>query len=335
MKIAFVSTWAQRCGIYTYSKDLAPAIAAQGHEVYIVRIPFHGYKSYELLFNSVVENTPRNVDLIHVQHEYGLYQGHEANLYPALKLLKKPIVTTMHAVGNITLDEHISRGSNRLITHNEYCHSKLEFPSTIIPHGCAIQTPADAVESKKKYGIPPEAPIIGYLGYISPYKGIDVLVEAVKRIPNIALMIAGGSHTAQDTEYMTQLKEKTLHDLQGRCVWTGYVPEQNLKYAYGAMDILVYPSRYTTESGALLTAMGYGRVILASNLPPFKEKEKLGALATYDNASQLEEAIKTLIHNKKQRTSIQEHAYAYCQENSWENIATKHIELYKGVLNEA
>jgi glycosyltransferase involved in cell wall biosynthesis len=332
MKIAMISTWAQKCGIASYSANLAPAIAAQGHEVYIVRVPFYGYKSYELLYNSVIENTPRNVDIIHVQHEYGIYQQHEPNLYAALKLLKKPVVTTMHAVGNVTFDEHISKGSNQLITHNEYCHSKLEFPSTIIPHGCAVNTPADAVESKKKYGIPPEAPIIGYLGYISPYKGIDVLVEAIKHIPNVALMIAGGSHGAQDSEYMVQLKEKTLHDLQGRCVWTGYVPEKYLKYAYGAMDILVYPSRYATESGALLTAMGYGRVILASNLPPFKEKEKLGALATYDNASQLEEAIKTLIHNKKQRATIKDYALAYCQENSWENVAERHIKLYQEVM---
>jgi glycosyltransferase involved in cell wall biosynthesis len=116
-------------------------------------------------------------------------------------------------------------------------------------------------------------------------------------------------------------------------VWLGYIPEQDLKYAYAAMDLLVYPSRYATESGALLTAMGYGRVILASKLPPFVEKEKVGALATYANVAELQQAIKVLIANEDQRASIKVKALAYCEKNSWEEVAKMHIKLYEEVLN--
>lgn len=331
MNIAMVTTWADKCGIYTYSKNLAPAIAKLGHEVYIVRIPFHGQKTYETLYN-LVENIPRNADVIHIQHEYGLYQNNEPNLYQALKLLKKPIVTTMHAVGQVQIDEAISNCSDRLITHNEYCKSRLDFPSTVIPHGCAMMPTADEGISKRKYGIPPEAPIVGYLGYISAYKGLETLIEAMKNVKGAALAIAGGSHSTQDSEYLNRLKERTLRDLQGRCVWLGYIPEQDLRFAYATMDLLVYPSRYATESGALLTAMGYGRVVLASRLPPFVEKEKQGALATYSNVSELQEAIKILIANKEQRASIKEKAKAYCEKNSWENVAKMHVDLYGEVL---
>jgi len=286
-----------------------------------------------------LEITPNNSYLVegyavhNCQHEYGLYQNNEPNFYQALKLLKKPIVTTMHAVGNPQIDEAISSGSNRLITHNEYCKSHLDYPSTIIPHGCAVKPTADEAISKRKYGIPSEAPIIGYLGYISPYKGLETLIEAVRNTPGVALAIAGGSHSAQDTEYLVKLKDRTLRELQGRCVWLGYIPEQDLKYAYAAMDLLVYPSRYATESGALLTAMGYGRVILASKLPPFVEKEKVGALATYANVAELQQAIKVLIANEDQRASIKVKALAYCEKNSWEEVAKMHIKLYEEVLN--
>lgn len=331
MKIAFITTWAEKCGIASYSAKLAPAIAAQGHEVYIVRVPFHGHKTYELLYN-IVENIPKSADIIHLQHEYGIYQGYEPNLYPALKLLNKPIVTTMHAIGNTTIDEPIADNSAKLITHNEYCESKLEFPSIIIPHGCSINQAADPANSKLKYGIPPEAPVIGYLGYISPYKGIELLIEAVRNNKGVALAIAGGFHSARDNEYMMKLKERTLADLPGRCVWLGFIPEQDLKYAYATMDLLVYPSRYATESGALLQAMGYGRVVLASNLPPFREKEKLGALATFGNLRDLEDGIKRLLGPQTPSASIREHALAYCAENSWENAAARHIALYEEVL---
>ena len=135
LKIAMITPWMVKCGIYTYSRDLCEAIASKDHEVKIIRLPRFGAKNDDVL-ELVVNKIPKDVDLIHVQDEYGLYQGLEDGFFQKLRTINKPIVTTMHAVGTYKIDERISFYSDALIVHNEFCEKILGFPSIIIPHGC-------------------------------------------------------------------------------------------------------------------------------------------------------------------------------------------------------
>jgi glycosyltransferase involved in cell wall biosynthesis len=121
--------------------------------------------------------------------------------------------------------------------------------------------------------------------------------------------------------------------LRGRCKWLGYVPDEQLATAYGAMDILVYPSRFATESGALLTALSHGKAVIASNLPPFKEKEKLGALMTFKGVEDLKRKIKRLLKDEALRHRLEEGAKAYAESVSWPKVAEKHLRLYEEILN--
>ncbi|GAG86758.1 unnamed protein product, partial [marine sediment metagenome] len=98
MNVAMISPWAVKCGIFTYTRNLSEALAEKGVEVYIIRLPRFGRKS-DPIFNQVVNKIPVNeIDLIHVQHEYGLYDNYDVTFYNGLKRLGKPIVSTMHAV---------------------------------------------------------------------------------------------------------------------------------------------------------------------------------------------------------------------------------------------
>jgi glycosyltransferase involved in cell wall biosynthesis len=99
------------------------------------------------------------------------------------------------------------------------------------------------------------------------------------------------------------------------------------------MDILIYPSIYATESGALLTAISHGKAVIASNVSPFKEKEKQGALMTFKGVDDLTRKIKKLLKNDELRHKLEGGAKAYAESVSWNNIAQKHIELYESVLS--
>jgi len=332
MKVATITPWAIKCGIYTYSRDLTYALADKGVDSYIIRLPRFGLKNVDILMN-VVDSIPLDkVDLVHVQHEYGLYQGLEGNFYNFLRKLGKPIVTTMHAVGSWNLDRTISSFSDQVITHNRFCSKNFRFPSTIIPHGCkSVECPA-ADEAKVKFDIPPEAPIVGYCGFISSNKGVENLIDAMIEVKGAALLIGGGWHTGQDTSYIINLKKRSLEVLKGRCQWLGYVPEEDLPEVYGSMSLFVYPSRFATESGALLTALGHGKAVLASSIPPFAEKEEEGALMTFSDVDDLIKKIKWLIDDDEMRLGFEEGARNYVEENSWANVAGRHIELYRQVL---
>ena len=73
LKIAMITPWKKKCGIYTYSRDLVDALAEVGVDVYVVPLPRFGTKIGEIMVG-VANRVPFDeVDLIHVQHEYGLY----------------------------------------------------------------------------------------------------------------------------------------------------------------------------------------------------------------------------------------------------------------------
>lgn len=330
LKIALITTWHTRCGVATYSENLVKALAEQGITVYVVRVSRFGQKAQESLLNVVQQIPVDKIDLIHCQHEYGIFQGLEQEFYVTLKALKKPIITTMHAVGvKLDTDSGVATASDRVVVHNKFCAKRLGYKNTvIIPHGTSLHEVVPMEKAKNSLGLQPEAPIVGYLGFISEMKGLEVLVEAMTKVSNAGLLIAGGWHTETFTPYMANIKQRSLELLPNRCQWLGYVPDERLPVVYGAIDILCYCSRFATESGALLMGLAHGRPTIASRLPPFREKEKQGALITFRDVSDLTRKIKLLLKDDVLRHKLEEGAKKWAYENRWEVVAEKHIKLY-------
>ncbi len=332
LKIAMVTPWKKKCGIYTYSRDLVDALAEQNVDVYIVPLPRFGTKTNEIM-DAVSKKIPYDeIDLIHIQHEYGLYVKLEERFYRNMKQSGKPIITTMHAVGNFQQDPAIAQLSDTLIVHNDFCKKKVGFPSKIIPHGCKTLKPMDNAEAKEIMGVDPRASLVGYVGFISEYKGLETLINAMVNVPWAGLLIGGGWHMGPNTTYINELKALSNKLLPNKHQWIGFVPEEKLAAVYGAMDLVVYPSIFATESGALLMALGHGKAVLARGLAPFKEKEKMGALKTFKAHRGLVRNIKRLLKNKEERGVLEEGAKIYCETNSWENVARMHIEEYQEAL---
>lgn len=331
-KIAMVSPYFCRCGIATYSEYLCKALGDLGVEVYGVRLPRFGEKSPEILQN-VVDKIPKDVSICHIQHEYGLYQWLEKPFYAMLKLLGKPIVTTVHASG-FKNDGVINDNSDRVIVHNEYCRKRFAGSSVIIPHGTSIFTTPKMDDCKKAYGIDPRIPVVGYLGFIAEMKGLETLISAMTKVPNAGLLMCGGWHLGEGTQYIWDLKEKTLQLLQGRCHWVGFVPDDQLSVAYGAMDTLCYSSPTMSESGALLLALSHGKTVISADTPPAIEKERQGALMTFkkQNPDDLAKKIKFLLEHEDERIKLEKGAIEYAKSVEWHIIAQKHIDLYNEVL---
>ena len=123
--------------------------------------------------------------------------------------------------------------------------------------------------------------------------------------------------------------------LPHRCKWLDFVPDDELATVYGGMDIVVYPSIYATESGALLMALSHGKAVIASRIAPFREKEKLGALTTFKGVNSLAKKIRLLLKDDDLRHSLEEGAKAYAEANSWSKIAEQHKTLYEELLAES
>ena len=332
ISVALITPWKKKCGIATYSEALSGALAEKGVDVYIVRLPRFGRKTPQILQKVVNQIPVSDVDLIHIQHEYGLYSNLEGGFYGGLKRLGKPIVSTMHAVGNRTIDRVVADVSDKVIVHNQFCKKRFSFNSDIIPHGCKPSKTVPREEAMKRLGIDARVPLVGYCGFISAMKGLETLIEAVSKIPESALLIGGGYQAGPGTQYMASLNQMTQKLLPHRCKWLGFVPDDELATAYGAMSILVYPSSYSTESGALLMGLSHGKATIASRIGPFRSKEKEEALITFRGVKDLTRKIKRLLKDDELREKLEEGARRYAFENRWEVIAEKHIELYDGLI---
>jgi glycosyltransferase involved in cell wall biosynthesis len=338
LSVAMITPWNVRCGIFTYTRSLAYALAKLGVDVYIVRWPRFGFRSPELIESMVLDKIPIDkVDVIHHQNEYGLLMPNlEGTFYSRLKQLAKPLVVTMHAVGSYAIDKLVGDVSDKVIVHNDFCARHFQGDSqkvVVIPHGCEPTQTPPMDECKRALGIDPRIPVVGYQGFISPTKGVEQLIQAMQDVKGAALLVGGGWFVGEETQYLMSLKQWSLEVLKGRCKWLGYVPDEQLATTYGAMDILCYCSRTATESGALLMGLSHGRPTIASRLPPFKEKEKQGALMTFKGVEDLKRKIKRLLRDEALRHRLEEGARKFAEQNSWAPVGEKHLSLYKAILN--
>ena len=332
MKIGLVTPWRVRCGISTYSEDLAPALSEQGAEVYVIRLNRFGRKSIEYFETLATRRIPQ-VDVISVQHEYGLYEGGEGAFYSRLRQRSgaTPVVTTMHSISIPIPDEIISENSDAVIVHNEFCKERYTHDSTVIPHGVRPAEPVPRDEAKKALGL--SGPVVGTFGFVAPYKGYEFAIRQIgMEFPGVTLLAVGGWHTDLETTYIARMKDLANSLAPGQVRWTGWAEKEMLPTYFGACDCMLYPNIFATESGALLTMLGYGKCVLANSLASVREKAAEGALATYKNEGEFVMKLEELLGKPELRGEFEEGARRYAEANSWSNIAKRHIKLFEELV---
>ena len=330
--MGLVSPWHVRCGVANYSEELATALSQQDADVYVVRLNRFGHKSIEYFETLATRRIPK-VDVISVQHEYGLFEGGEGAFYSTLRQRSgaTPVVTTMHSVGIPIPDEIISESSDAVIVHNEFCKERYAHDSTVIPHGVRQAEPVPRDEAKKALGL--EGPVVGTFGFVAPYKGYEFAIRQIgMEFPGVTLLAIGGWHFDLETTYIARMKDLANSLAPGQVRWTGWAEKEMLPTYFGAVDVFLYPNRYATESGALLTMLGYGKCVLANSLSPVKEKATEGALSTYGNEGEFVMKLEELLEKPSLRTMYEDGARKYSEKNSWSNIAKTHIKLFEDLI---
>ena len=313
-----------RCGIADYAEKLTEALAERGVETYIVRLNRFGAKTADYLEHLATRRIPK-VPILHIQHEYGLYEGKKAVFYQALKMVhpEVKIVTTVHGIGMKQQDEIIARFSDLVIVHNQYQKRLFEWPCVVIPHGVKPRKPMEKDKAKKLMGLEGEK-VVGCFGFITPYKGIEDLLYAASKLRDVKFLVAGGYHVEAETGYMAKLKKMAPPNV----MWTGYVEDAGLPKVFGCMDLCVYPSRFISESGALLTIIGFGKAVIARDLAPNREKPVM----LFKNREGLADRIQEVLEDEELRLKLEEGARRYSEANSWLKVAEKHVKHYKKLL---
>jgi glycosyltransferase involved in cell wall biosynthesis len=123
----------------------------------------------------------------------------------------------------------------------------------------AARRPADAV--RRELGIDPDALVIGTAGRLSPVKGHDGLLRAVRLIldelPEARVLLVGGGPLRGALE-----EQAAALGVAHACVFAG--ARQDVHDLTAAMDIFVLPSLHEGIPMAVLEAMAYGKPVVAT-----------------------------------------------------------------------
>lgn len=214
---------------------------------------------------------------------------------------------------------------------------------TEIPQGpvFADQYGIVPVRARQSLGIDPGVFVLLMLGVVRPYKGIEETIRALALIteehPEIRLWIVGN---ALDRKYVLTLQQLAIRlGLQHQIEWRlGYVHSSQVGLLHAAADVVLFPYRNISQSGAFLTAAALGKCTLSTPVGGIGEITRDGRngvqIATAKPEVIAEGIRRCLDLTPEQRIAMGlALRHDVTQTCGWEHIARQTVAVYEKMLS--
>lgn len=372
-KIAMLGNHLPRqCGIATFTTHLSDAIGAEfpGFECFVLamndpdrRYAYPDRVRFEIAAADILSYQHAadflnvgKVDLVSVQHEYGIFGGKAGSYVLALlRDLRMPIVTTLHTilaepsrVQRLAMDE-LTQVSERLVVMSAHgaallkeVHGVPDVKIDIIPHG--IPSLPNAERCRSQLGVEGKSVILTF-GLLSPDKGIEHVIDALpailERYPNTLYIVMGATHPHvkdNDGEAYRVMLENRAHKLgvdSSMMFHNRFVSQEELNSFLSAADIYITPYLNPEQitSGTLAYALGSGKTVVSTPYSYAREllSEGRGILVPWpkDEPQGIANAVIGVLGNEKQRAGFRERGAAYGRNMLWPSVARSYVESFK------
>ena len=293
----------RQCGIATFTTDLCNAIAAeygaaqlsvvaindgQSSYSYPERVRFEISEGDLASYRAAAEFlNAEDVDLVCLQHEYGIFGGKSGNyIIELLKHLKMPVITTLHTVlREPNLDQRvvmhkIAARSDRLVVMSQHSSRILQevfgVPAEkidLIPHGIPYLPFEQPEMYKSRFSCQGKSVLLTF-GLLSPNKGFESVIQSMPSIlashRNVVYMIAGATHpqvrAREGDRYRLELQALAKKLGVERQVFfvNRFVAPEEMAALVGSADIYITPYCHEAQavSGTLAYALGAGKAII-------------------------------------------------------------------------
>lgn len=377
-RIAVVGNYLpRRCGIATFTTDLCDALHAEYGTTELLALPVNdsdeGYDyparvRFELCEDNLASYRQAaeflnfsNVDLVCLQHEYGIFGGRAgSHILELLRRLQMPFVTTLHTVlreptpDQRAVMEEIATLSDRLIVMSqqsaeilrEVFHVSGE-KIDLIPHGIPDLPFTDPSFYKDAFGTEGKEVLLTF-GLLSPNKGIENVIKALPKIlsrhSNVVYMVSGVTHPhilrrEGDVyrEYLQNLAKEL--GVEASVIFRNrFVSPQEMVELIGAADIYITPYKHKAQvvSGTLAYALSAGKAIIST---PYLHAIELldqdrGALVPFDDPEAIAAKTVELLDNRTERHAMRKRAYLYARDMVWSRAAQKYMKSFERIYNE-
>ena len=358
----------RQCGIATFTTDLCNAVAAeygaaqllvvaindgQSSYLYPERVRFEISEGDLASYRRAAEFlNGEDVDLVCLQHEYGIFGGKSGNyIIELLKHLNMPVITTLHTVlREPNLDQRvvmhkIAARSDRLIVMSQHSSHILQevfgVPAEkidLIPHGIPDLPFEQSDPYKSRFSCQGKSVLLTF-GLLSPNKGFESVIQAIPSIlashSNVIYMIAGATHphvrALEGDRYRLELQglAKKLGVERQVLFVNRFVAPEEMAALVGSADIYITPYCHEAQavSGTLAYALGAGKAIIST--PYWHATEVLdhgrGILVPFESPAAIAKATVTLLDNDKARQAMRERAYLYSRPMIWKRVAQSYM----------
>lgn len=185
----------------------------------------------------------------------------------------------------------------------------------------------DKTECRKRFGLPEEAVIIGTVGRLSKEKNQEVMIDAIRRLPDCVRGFIVG-----DGPRMKELREMG----RDKILFPGQIALDLIPLALQAMDIFCLPSRWEGFGIACIEAMASGLPVVVSDIPSLREVVGDGGLYFRpDDAGQLADILKTLTDDSVMRAEYGKRVRERARLFSLDNTVRAYEELFEKVVRKS
>lgn len=371
-RIAWIGNYLPRqCGIATFTHDLCESIAHEYPETQCivgavndrtesyryperVRFEFHEKDLNSYLRAADFLNI-NNVEVLSVQHEFGIYGGPAgSHLLALLRDVRMPLVTTLHTVLHEPTAEQrrvmqeLDRLSDRFVVMARRGVDLLrdvygigEHKIDFIPHGIPDIQFVDPSFYKDQFGVEGKTVLLTF-GLLSPSKGIEYVIEALPAIlaqhPDVVYVVLGATHPnllASDGENYRHRLERLAEarGVKGNVIfYNRFVTSEELREFMGAADIYITPYLFEAQitSGTLAYAIGAGKAVIST--PYWHASELLshdtGRLVPFRDAAAITHAVNDMMQTPGRLAALRKASYLSGREMTWPNVARRTMESF-------
>ena len=378
-RVAFVSTYPPReCGIATFTRDLERALLVCGQvtENTVVAInedignfysdsrvectiEQHDRESY-LTAADFLNNA--DVDVVSIQHEYGIYGGEWGEyVLDLIKYLQKPIVPTFHTVLRDP-PKKAKRITCEMADRSEFVIVTIESAAKllkkhygvkpekvrVVRHGVALPDVVRNDYAKRFLGLQKKT-VLATFGLMSSGKGIEHAIKAlaylVKERPDLVYIVIGETHPEVRKregeayrEYLTSLASRLGVERNVRFI-NRYLAEDELSQYLQAVDVYVAPylGKDQVSSGTMTLALGHGRAIVATPSTFAMEvlAENRGLWCKFADARSLAECVERILGNPRLKRELEANAFKYGQDVGWARVAKEYGDIFRSASSDA
>lgn len=362
IKLALVGNWKMRCGISTYAENLWPEIIKHvgdfklfieenigentgplnelGNQIVSedkISICWKRGESLQKLVDEINEYDP---DIIYISHEFGLWPNARYWLSLMSQLSEYRVIVTMHSIFHHKDKTICEAAMPEIISHleggREVLKNEKKIPSKVhvIPHGCYLYT------GEKLWNFYKSEHTFITQGFGFRYKRFNYCIEATallkEKYPDVfftALFSESEYNKVEHQIYYNELIDliKELGIEENVALIKGYQSDETINSYLNTNKVSVFPYGSNPEhevwgaSGASRLAMSKGIPVISSSVNHFSDLPTIKA----DSPEEIAEALDKLFSDRKNIEIQLQKQMEYLIENSWENIALKHINIFE------